>query len=133
MTALGPAARARAVRGRTPGELEQLPGQLLACAQGHKLLVTELQALRHRPFLPGERYRACIGRQAVKAGAENAGEALQAVEGACLFEGDGVELERRVAGIDAGAAASGFLVRARVRSAIGTEEELGIAGSRRLH
>jgi hypothetical protein len=58
-------------------------------------------------------------------------ECLQPVECARLLEGRGVELERGVRGEDAGAAAGGFLGGARVRRAVGAEEEPRVRRGRR--
>ena len=62
-----------------------------------------------------------------------AGEGFQSVEFAGLVEGFGVQLDRGVRAVHAGAAASRFLGVAWVRRAVGAEEEARIAAGRRLH
>ena len=62
-----------------------------------------------------------------------AGEGFETIEGTRLFEGFRVELDRRVRGIDAGAAAVGLLRVTRMRRAVGAEEEFRAAAGGSRH
>ncbi len=70
-------------------------------------------------------------RQAIEIRAEMAGEGLQAIQAAGQLERLGVQLDRRVRGEHAGAAAGVLLGRALVRRAVGAEKEARIAAGRR--
>jgi hypothetical protein len=65
-----------------------------------------------------------IARQAVEVRPAEARERFEPVERAGLFERLRVELDAGVRGVDAGTAAVGLLGVARVRCAVGAEEEL---------
>src|SRR5689334_6871905 len=84
------------------------------------------------PLLALEGDRALVLRQSVEGGSEAAGDILQPGERARLFERSGVELDRGVGGIDAGAAARGLFRALRVRRAVGAEKEFRIARGRGL-
>ena len=74
---------------------------------------------------------AVVARQAVEVRAEFRGEGLQPRQHAGLLEGLGIQLDAGMGGVDAGAAAGVLLGVARVRRAVGAEEEARIAAPRR--
>src|SRR5439155_21566010 len=119
--------RARGARRRRSDALSELPGEGLAGAQRDQLVGAELERERHAPLLALERDRVAVERQPVELRAEYAGEAFELVERPGLLERAGVKLDRRVRGVDTGAAAIVLLCRARVRRAVRAEEELRIA------
>src|SRR6185437_16893963 len=80
----------------------------------------------HLPGLAHQRDGAFVLRQAIERRAEPRGEVLEALERAGLLERAGVELERGVRRVHAGTAAGALLVAARMRRAVGAEEELRI-------
>src|SRR5712692_6999333 len=100
----------------------ELPGNRFAGTQRHERVTTERDGFRHGPFLPHQRDAAAIARQVVELRAVQRGEALEPVERVRLLERDSVQLEGGVRGVDARAAAGGFLRVARVRRAVGAEE-----------
>src|SRR5438552_18693817 len=110
----------------------ELPGNHFAGAQRHERLAAEGDGFRHGPVLAHERDAAAVRRQVVEPGAVHRGEAFEPVEGLRLLEGDGVELDRSMRGVDAGAAAAGFLRRARMRRTAGAEEKLPVTRGRSL-
>ena len=69
--------------------------------------------------------------QAVPVRAVEAGERFQPVERAGLLESFGVQFQRGVGGVAAGAAAGSFFGHLRVRRRIGAEEEFRAAGNGR--
>ena len=73
---------------------------------------------------------ARVARQPVEIRAELAGECLQSLQRAGCFERLRVQLDGRMRGEDAGAAAGRFLGVPRVRRAVGAEEEARIAARR---
>ena len=64
-----------------------------------------------------------VARQPVEIRPEMAGETLEPIEASSLFEGLGIQFERRVRREHAGAAAGSFLGGAFVGGAVGTEKE----------
>src|SRR5450631_2016705 len=104
----------------------------LAGTPAHQPLDAEREVRWRCPGLLSEADRALVARQAVEIRAEVAGEALQPVEPPDGLEGLRVQFERRVRRVDAGAAAGSLLGAARVRRAVGAEEELCDAGGRSL-
>ena len=83
-------------------------------------------------FAAFERRRAFIERQAVEAGAVLGCEGFEPLERTFLVEYRSVAFKRERGVENAGAAAGRFLRRARMRRAVGAEEELGRARGRRL-
>src|SRR5262249_56391556 len=116
------AGRGKGARRRRPDALDELPGNRFAGAQRNQLIRAERQALRRAPLLPGEGDALLVRRQAVEARAELGSEGFQLVERAGFLEGGGVELDRGMRRVDAGAAAGRLLVLARMRRAVGAEE-----------
>ena len=74
--------------------------------------------------------RSRVVRQAVEVRAVSVREILELLDRPGFVERFGVQLDRRVRGVDARAAAGGFLGVPRMGRAVGAEEELRIAAHR---
>src|SRR5690606_32785470 len=94
---------------------------------------TKVVVRRHLPGLTHQLDLLDVARQTIEVSAEEAGEALQALERSRLLERLRVERERRVGGVDARAAAGRVLGPLRVRRAVRSEEEPRAAGGGRLN
>ena len=95
-------------------------------------MFAEFDAVRHLPAFLAQRDLAGVARQAVIIRTMKAGEAFQFVQCVQLFERFGIQFDRGVGGVDAGAAAGGFLGVLRVRRAVGAEKEFRVAAGGRL-
>src|SRR3989338_7621304 len=94
--------------------------------QRHQAVFSKCEALLNLPAFLAQRDLAGVARQAVEVRAVKAGKPFQPVQRAKLFKGFGVQLEGGVRGVDAGAAAGGFLGVLRVRRAVGAEEKFRV-------
>src|SRR5690606_24266724 len=106
--------------------LDQAPCDRFARTEGHDLLLTERVGGRGRPCFAHERDLARIARQPVEVRTPFRCERLQPIEPTRLLERFGIELERRMRGEDACAAAGIFLRMSCMRRAVGAEEEARI-------
>jgi hypothetical protein len=74
-----------------------------------------------------------VAWQAIEIRAVETGEGFQLIQRASRFKRFRIQFQRSVGGIAAGATTGGFLARARMRCAVGAEEEFGVAADRRLN
>src|SRR5579872_2807909 len=105
---------------------QKAPAQGLAGTEGDDGRVAGADAIGHRPGFAAQAHVLAVGRQPIKGGAVQRGERFEMVERAFVGKDLGIEIERRGGGEHAGAAASGFLGRLRVRRAVGAEKEMRV-------
>src|SRR6056297_2514912 len=91
--------------------------------QGHHLFGATADGRWHRPRPLHQGDVVVVDGKAVKGRAMAAGKALQSIQGAGLVEDLGIEFKGRRRRKDAGATASTLLGTARMRCAVGAEEE----------
>ena len=80
-----------------------------------------------------QRHRAAVARQTIKVSPIETGEGLELVQGIGGLEGLGIELQRGMRGVTAGAAGGVLLQMRRVRRAVGAQEKAGVPIGCGLH
>src|SRR6187551_1580468 len=111
---------------RAPCSSDELPPYFLSAAEWNEPIAAEGNLGGSAPHFFDERDRAGIARQAIERRAEMTGETLQSLQRTCRGESFRIEFDTGMGGVDAGASAIGLLGVARVRCAVGAQEELRI-------
>ncbi len=106
------------------------PRDLFAGAERDDDIVADENRRRDCPRGVRQHDLSDVARQAVEVRTVKTGERLQAIQRSGLIEDVGIQFDRRVRGVEAGAAAGGCLVATRMRSTVGSQKEARIAASR---
>src|SRR5208282_4278065 len=117
---------------RRPRLLHDLPAHRCPGVGRYYGLRAECILRRHNPSLAAQRHRVAIAGESVEIGPVETREAFQSVKRSGGFKRLRVELQRRVRGIAARAAAAIFLGLARVWRRVSPQKKLGVATGRRL-